>query len=567
MNQDLTGALRSAASSIDIPEGDLEGLIVTARRRNRNKRRMGTVFTSIVLLVALVVTISVADRSDNPTTLKVGDGIEEPKGPAEALDWQLQDVSQLGQVNGSGIVEVSDRLYAISTGPGETKVPSPSVIWRSDDAVNWSPLPIFNSSPTNYFSDIIARGDRLYAAGTIPADVKTTIGKKTYSPVVAWSDDEAKTWEHVQLPVDMADIAAHSLYTSTYVNLASDSKNVLAAVVVSSSPNLKSLLPDGADYSNGWALSPQGIDLLKPGPGGPCPEGSFPNVEAPPRPVENDFPLRAPCYTTTEITDASGKVIGSSGLMGAVPAQDYYGVEASYSWEQLGVKGDLLTAFTNQTSLFRISDDGSVTKLEGPKIDDPSNSNSTQLVGSPDAGFAVAIGGLPGGSRALFTSNDGTDWVRKEDMPSQQVPFMGPLGTFGKGFGLVGLSFSADDSQLGSLIMTYEEPTGWTSIRVGQMPEGGPSGPLNTMSDFEPSGAVVVSQTSAEKPRSIISARRGENAFTSYVLEDITGLEGLHSAQQVFATKNGAIIFVRVENPDGKSGRRVAVIGTYRKDS
>lgn len=562
MNQDLTGALRSAASSIDIPEGDLEGVIVTARRRNRNKRRIGTAFTSIVLLVALVVTISVVDRSDNPTTLKVGSGSEEPKGPGGALDWQVQDVSQLGMIYGSEIAEISDRLYAISTGPGEKDMGSPRVVWRSDDAINWSPVPISNS-PSNYFSDLTVRGDRLYAAGTITADAKTTMGRETYSPVVAWSDDEAKTWEHVQLPVDMADIAAHSLYTSTYVTLASDSKNVLATVDVSVTPSLKTLLPPGTDYSNGWALSPHGIDLLKPGPGGPCPEGSFPS-EVPPPPAENDFPRYVPCYTKTEMTDASGKIISSSMWGGTVSAQDYYGVEASYTWEQLGVKEDLVTAFTNQTFLFRISGDGSVTRLKGPKADDIPNLGSMKLAGSPDGGFVLAGSDIARGKSAFFTSSDGSDWLRKPDMPGPTLDIQS-LGAFDKGFAVSGpVIGGVEPPGPRSLVMMYEDAKEWTSWSVSQGPDGALEKPEVSHANFKPNSAVIVDRFEGSKS-SMITYSRGNNSFSSYGLEDITGLERLHYPMQVFATENGAIVLVSINYTDGKFDRWIALIGTYKK--
>ena len=440
MKTDLSDALHSAARAIDVPEGDLANVIATAQRRTRHRRGLVTVMTSVVLLVAMVAAVAVHDRGDRGTQLKVGAAFAQ-QGDV-GIEWAVQSNFALGPlVNTSEIVEASGTLYALSTAPGERSFDGPRVVWHSTNGLDWSP-----GKPLDdlYLSDMAVHDDRLYAVGTSPASLRTTRDTEVSYPVIAWSDDKALSWQRDRLPIDMADIVDRSVSTwSSNSAVAVGEQGLVVVTKVDAVPDVTSMLPPGTDLSDGWAVGPLGIDLLKPGPA-QCPPGSElqPELGVVQPAIPDDGQVQfGPCIR--DYQQLSG--------------QDSFGVAKTFTWEELDVRGDFLQAILGRPFVFRSNKDGSLRKVDVPFSN---GAWSINVTGAADGSFVLRASGSTGVD--IFASGDGLTWAKMPAVPG--MDYLEAGGQLGDRTALFG---SSVNSAISTFLLGGAE--GWQQITLADL--------------------------------------------------------------------------------------------------
>ena len=201
MNHDLTDELSDAASTIEVPAGDVIEVMTRSRRRSRRRQRIVALGVAAMVVAGATTIVRVANSRDE--TSVATDGMAVRLGDS-GIDWSSQDPGAALSMfqPDTGTSTPSGALYELSTAPGEASPegPHPRVVWRSEDGVDWSPL----GRPDDlYLSDLSARGDRLYAVGTAPATARTTNGDEVPGLLVGWSDDGAGTWKTAPLGIDI----------------------------------------------------------------------------------------------------------------------------------------------------------------------------------------------------------------------------------------------------------------------------------------------------------------------------------------------------------------------------
>ncbi len=542
MNDSLDGALRAAASTIDIPPGDLDRVVTRGHGRMRRNKRLARVGTTLALVVMLLAAVNALDRSDEGVPLRVGSPAAQ-RGDI-AIDWARQDAPGLGEAS-SAVEDAAGTLYTLSTAPGETSWNTQRVVWRSGDGLNWSP----KDRPGDlYLSDLSARGNRLYAAGTTPATARTTRGKEVADRVVAWSDDGAQTWQRARLPIDMEGIAARSTAVIGLPGrVTATARGIVTVTQMLADPDLSTLLRQGTEASTGWAVGPTGIDILDAGPPH-CPSGTKHAEDAPGTHKEADGRVRgAPC----ELSDGSG-----SGEV--VSPQEAFGVTTTYTWNDLGVGDDLRRAFLGVPIVLRAGDDGTFTAVEGALPDD---TQGATVIAAPDGAF-VLFADTPAGVQ-VSTSHDGATWQSAPPVSRLRAVFS--AGWFGDR-----LALSGPIDARGTVGLVVGMPSeGWHEIDLREI--AGIDGPVSdsflwvSESRTGTSGIVATFGETGNGGNGDVQLLVSRDGAT-WSVSSLDQLVGAHVAgASAKATSRGPMVFARLQSTShDEPGRRVLLMGTYR---
>ena len=405
---DLEHDLAAAASRLSVGSGDLDTVMSLGRRRRSRRQRVLGGVTAVALVAGLAAVV----QRDDTTPTPVATMPALSRGDAD-LQWEvLSSTAGLGMsgsdVNGLG------PFYAMSTAPGQTdvgKAHASRVLWRSDDGVEWSAATTLGNDL--FLSDLAPADGRVYAVGTAPAQAGV---KRRGDLVAGWSDDGGKHFSKTALPVDWARIEASSTTTELLsTQIASSDKGTVVTASVRAALDVPRLLPGGATAPDGWATTATGVDVLGPKKDNlNCPAGTKSARDAKmadagrgPNPVQNIDADTRP--KSREIEPEWCVSDNGSGEGVPVSPQEMRGVVRSYSFDELGVAGDLLSAATHQVFAFFApngSADFTRVDLGGVRADNA-------FLDADSSGFHLFVSGNGNATVATtdLRSDDGQAWT------------------------------------------------------------------------------------------------------------------------------------------------------------
>ncbi len=408
---DLEHDLAAAASRISVASGDLDTVMALGRSRRARRQRVFGGVTAVALLAGIAVVV----QRDDPTPTPVATMPALSRGKAD-LNWEaLSSTAGLGMtgsdVNGLG------PFYAMSTAPGQADVGKtrPSrVLWRSDDGVEWSAATTLGNDL--FLSDLAPADGRVYAVGTAPAQAGV---KRRGDLVAGWSDDGGKHFSKTALPIDWTRIEAGSTSTQLLgTQIASSDKGTVVTASVQAALDVPRLLPSGATAPDGWATTATGVDVLGPKKDKlDCPAGTTPAREAKMADgaragsvVQANEPDTRPKSREVEPEWCASNDRNGPGV--PLSPQEMRGVVRSYSWSELGVTGDLLSAATHEVfAFFAPNGSADFTRSDLGKV-----RADYAFLDADDSGFHLFAAGYnnsPGGVAATsdLRSDDGKTWT------------------------------------------------------------------------------------------------------------------------------------------------------------
>ncbi|HVE45369.1 MAG TPA: hypothetical protein VNA57_01295 [Acidimicrobiales bacterium] len=483
--------LSAAAAAFDIPSGDVGAVVHRGRRRNRRKRAVLSMVTSVAVLTATVSAFGLVD-DDRGVPVAAGGGVR--KGDS-GIRWErVSSSSALGfarSIDGSGPV------YALSTAPGDVDPNGRNqsrVLWRSDDGVEWRS--VSKLADDLFLSDLSSTGGRIYAVGTSPTTAAVPGQKPTPDLLVGWSDDGGETWRKATLPLDMRAIAARSTSSGvSFTDVAAGAKGTVAVAVPYAVLDVNKVLPAGNTAPNGWAISDDGIDVLGPRSANPCPAGTSdappglpapppheapaspaqvppppgetPATSAPPAPDKPAVRLARPQPATTGEVHPTFCYRGESDPVEVTP-QVAQGVTRHYTWDELDVKGDLLRAVRHQPVAFAADHDS--TKFERVEVSGADEIYGPVTVHADDDGFDL-VGARSSGRTMLarhepppmmvLHSVDGREWSPVD----LDLPGVGWVAAAGKLDGRTTLVAGGMNGE--PVLLRSDGAGGWTSSPFG----------------------------------------------------------------------------------------------------
>lgn len=364
----------------------------------RRRRRIGTA-TGLAVVVALAAlgTAQLLDRTSG-VDLVVG----APGGPgsptaAGALSWQRVDPVSALAYTGTLISSESGTLYALSTAPGELapgEVGGQS-LYRSNDGLEWVEV---NTNAEMTFLDLASVDGRLYAIGTAAATAPI-VPDGVGDAVVAWSADGGETWEQAVLPLDLRGLRALRGVAGVGVatgSVATTPFGVLVGVTVQGHPDVESLVPSGTDLSNGWGVTPDGIDVYAESDQG-C--GLAP-------PPDTAAVAETPATTMVEAATPNPRGACADGSPDAA---------ASFTWADLGVEAAAVEVLVGSTNLFLAPDGVQFSPVDLP-VETGRSVTALELFATDDRVMAATTTYDPSVGRAdgradVFASTDGRTWT------------------------------------------------------------------------------------------------------------------------------------------------------------
>lgn len=537
--------LSAAAGAYDVPAGDVDAVLRRASRRTTRRHRA----LAVVSVVSLVATAAVSvDLLDGGRRTTVTSGTALVRGDVGVTWRAVTPASGLGFANFD--TGAQPPLYALSTAPGQADVAAtdPRVVWRSDDGVEWTSVSALDGDL--FVSDLSARDGRVYAVATGPA--AAAAGGRPVSPLlVGWSDDGTRTWQRAQLPVDLGAVAARttrSIVRSTAV--AAGPAGTVVVGVLDASLDVHRSLPAGVTAPHGWAYGATGVDLLGPETGNPCPQGSSPPA-AEVRPADPTGEVH-PVWCAAGPEDRQGVLVSP---------QDARGVTASYTWEQLGVDGDLLRAVRRQpVAFFAAAGSDRFERVELPALDPVAG--SLHLAAS-DAGFDLVTttgeGALPP-ALAVLTSGEGRSWSVSE--VAGGVVWGAATGRVGGALTVVG------QGEGGPVVLRADGAGGWTTTSLAPAVDAGPdfhSGLVSAaVGPFGIVIAVVIApkgdgRGSPDNHRVLLS--RDGRTWDAVDVEDLAG-RPVQGVIRTAVVGDRALVAVSVSPEGGGRREQVVLVGT-----
>jgi hypothetical protein len=435
LQRQLEQDLHAAAHDLELAPGNVHA--VMSRGRARGRRQSFAALVAVAVVAATVGADALARRGGGQKVTSGG-----ALAPTAALSgdiglvWQKVDAhSALAYASGLTEGAGSGALYAVSTAPGlaaNTNTEPAKVLYQSSDGVEWSP----KGGPENaYLSDLSATGGDLYAVGT---GVATVAGNSALHPLVlSDSADGGTSWRSATLPIDLAAIAASSMWTpSENVQVVSNATGVVVVAQVQDQLNVTRYLPAGVTAPNGWVVTATGVDLLGPIQGSPCPAGTTEMAQETTTSTPsgaNAGPAQPTlCYrgTAAQVLQATGSPGGVTAAKAAAaknltpvviaPEADH-SVTHSYTWAQLGITGDVLQAAAGAPFVF-FSTDGS--SLRPVTLANPSaNIDGIQVAaGTNEFAIEAQVSATDKGSSEaqVWTSADGATWTATPAPPADQ---------------------------------------------------------------------------------------------------------------------------------------------------
>lgn len=441
--------LGDAAERVHVCPGDVATVVATARRRTARRRQALAGVTALTLVVSATAAVRLAGSNDEGgVPLAASGGARQGK---VGVTWQRVDPkSTLGMARG---FSEGSPVYALSTAPGERESvagrPLSRVVWKSDDGVEWTPASTLG--PDLYLSDLANRDSRIYAIGTSPTSAAPAAPgsppKLTAADlVVGWSDDGARKWQTQRLPLDLRSVPTRSGSVSD-VEVASGPSGVLAVAVLSAELDVTALLPSGTTAPNGWATTDTGVDLVGPVRSKPCPDGF--------KQEKHDQPEGPKEVTPTWCSN------GDKGM--TITPQDARGVTAHYTWDQLGVEGDVLSAVRRQAIAF-FARAGS-TDFERVALPDLPNV-SFLSVGTTERGFDIVAAagdryGRNPGKLTILQSTDGRSWTKAS--PPDENNWVSAIGT------VKGRTAMVTGNDTGGAFTMADGAGGWSTVTWDQI--------------------------------------------------------------------------------------------------
>ena len=538
---DLTGA----ADTFDLPPGDVHTVVARARARGRRRQRIVVGAAAVALVGSSVAGLRLLAAGDPTTTLAAGGSamrLEEG-----AVNWEAVEPGSVLSLlqQRPATVSPSGRLYALSTAPGEADLgqPLPRVVWQSDDGVDWAAAPL---SDDIFLSDLAASDERIYAVGTGPAAAAVAGGRPVPEVVVGWSDDGAENWQTAALDIDLPAIAeaSRSVSVGQAAAVATTPAGTVASVTILADLNVPRFLPEGATAPHGWAITAAGVDLLGPAPD-TCPDGT---------PVGEDT---APATPGRVWNVACGD---SDHELRFLPPQQVRAVTASFTWEDLGVSGDLRRAVLGQPLVFSAP----VDTIDFERVEVPVDGlRSAQAnLHADQGGFLLVVPGDPvAGESTLETtvleSRDGRIWTEADDLPGG-LSWIQAAGRVGETFVLLGQGLAGE----GTLVT--DTGAGWQATTLAEL-LGAEPGMSFLSADVSPEGIVAVhTRANGDEqfdPRLLVSgdATTWSAQSVSDLIEDPVTTVG-----QPVITGDQAVVPVAPIGPRGPDGhlQQVALVAT-----
>lgn len=519
---DLERDLHAAADAFDLPAGDLDA--VRARGERRRARRTGVARGGALLAaVALVAGVTaLGSGGDDDRTPVASEGA--PTAGASAFTWSAHVPDAGERVSFFHPVHAAaGRLYALSTAPGQRELdaPQPKTTWTSSDGRTWSAV---GSPPDLYLADLAGRGDRVYAVGTGPASgVIDTSGRAVPSALVGWSDDGTATFATAELPLDVAPIAAVSATFVSTTQVATVGDTVVVALGVRAEPDVPQLLPEGVDAPHGWAIDATGVTVL-----GAPKDGCQASADDPPRRVYG-----AMCDDGDKDTSA---------VDGHEPG-------TTYTWDELGVGGDVLAAVLGHPFVFAGDADRGFERV--------AVSGMPAMVGT----FALDGGDLVltpdgGGVPTLLRSADGRTWEPAGSLPAG-LRWASTVGRVGERTVVVGEQLAVGGGG------------GWSTVDVAallgdSLVDG--EQPVLTTADIGPAGAVVAGLAVDEQRdgpgRWFVLTSRDGTSWAAEWLDDLAGAP-VGTVGQVVAGDDRLVVQAGLAGERDAEGhvRQVALVG------
>lgn len=544
---DIEHNLHGVADSFDLPPGDVQAVVERGQARQTRRRRLVATTTAMALVATSVAGLRLLSAGDPTTTLAAG-GAAVLLGD-DAVAWEKVDPSSvLSLVQPNPVTtSPSGRLYALSTAPGEADLGQTlrKVVWQSDDGVGWSAT---GSSDDIFLADLAASDDRLYAVGTGAATAAVAGGRTVPPLVVGWSDDGAGSWQTTTLDIDLPAIAgaSRSVRIDGGLAIATGTSGTVAAIGLQADLDIPRFLPEGVSAPNGWSYTSSGVALLGPAPGG-CPGRSAEAMEAEPGRLWS-----LPC-------------VDGEGQERYLPAREVRGVIDSFTWEELGVTGDVRQAALGQPMLFR-AEPGSneFERISLEETFEPGTIPSVALHAGAD-GFLIAVAeGDQGAESAHATvrqSTDGRSWSVPTVLPGglARLQAAGPVGDT---FVLIG-----DDQQGAAAVVVDDEGSGWRAVPLAELV--GSEGPLPSFmgAAVGPEGIVAtiggLGQESDGRFEPHLLASGDARSWSVQSVEELID-EPVASVGQPVITGDRAVVPVAPIRPRGPDGHleQVALVAT-----
>lgn len=449
MNEDHgpTFDFDAVAERVRIPAGDVGHVMSTARRRTRRHRRVLSATMAVAVVSSVVAVNRLSSTPDEELPVAAAEGV---RRGSLGLTWRSVDPkSGLGMASG---LATTGPLYALSTAPGQREftpdIRMNGVVWRSDDGVEWTSASTLGNDL--YLSDLSIAEKRVYAVGTSPGEALAAGQRPRLTSsnlVIGWSDDEGGTWRKAALPVDLKDTRATRWGGVTSTAVAAGPRGVLAVAAFGADLDVPALLPAGVTAPNGWSTTATGVDIVGAPKKGACPDGmNAADVKPPPGDQAGEVP---PVWCTAG--DKRGVPIAP---------QAAFEIVGSYTWEQLGVQGDVLRAVRRQPMAW-FAEPGS-TQFRRVELPDVGGIAGGLEVAAHANGFDIlGVTGDRFGAEsklALLQSADGRTW--RTSTPPTQGRWVSALGTVGGRTAFVG------GSDNGSVFTVADGEGGWTTVSM-----------------------------------------------------------------------------------------------------
>lgn len=550
MSNNLDNDLRTTAAAFDVPPGDIDAVMTRAGRRTRTRRALTTVST-IAVVVAVVAVVVSNGRDHRVVPVHVA-GQPARLGDA-GVGWRR--VTNASVLAYTPVAAGAGPVYALSTAPGQTdpNTPANRVVWRSDDGTEWQAVSTLGNDL--FLADLAPTSDRIYAVGTGPATTATP-GQKSSKLVAGWSDDNGTSWHQTDLPVDMSAIAARSLSSGIgLAHVASGPKGTLAVVTPSAQLDVNKVLPAGTTAPNGWAVTDNGVDVLGPTPTkDPCPSGTTSakggevSSTAGPGPVYPTY-----CMPGDGSKPVPERVAGQEPI--EVSPQQARGVTASYTWDQLGVNGDLLRAVKHQPIGFFAP--VASTRFERIDLPNPPGAGDATAVQAGKDGFDVVLNAAyslvaskqqsqPPSQVTIVHSADGHTWT-SDGTVEHGVSWVSSAGL------LAGMPALVADGDGGPVLLRSDGTGTWSPTSLAGLVDAPAGSRLSVASSgVGPFGVVAVVAAMPDSSKTGGPARDGDPDYRvltsrdgitwqSDKLDDIAGTTIMGSGY-VLVTGNQALI-------------------------
>jgi len=441
--------LGAHAGSLNLTETNLGAVMTRARNRRNQRRTIAGAVTAIVVAAGSIVAIDALSRtetrsiSNDSTPTATNDGLPTSTEVAASdvaaagavlanriesnLVWNVvvpDSAEALGE-NVFGSTQVEPPFVAVSSAPGQRNSEWTATMYRSDDAISWTPSGTTPDVPLTAFD---AYGGAMYSFSTAAATAPIPEGGAG-DAVIESSVDGGDTWQTQVLPLDLRTLAD----ADGVAGVPFDWKQVVSGLTGTMAVGQISIQfdPDELGIPSGTYLDGQDADGLY-----------FRAFSCDTNPPPATAPADVPCDATAD------SVAEDIGLR---------------SWAELGVDQVVIDAMNAPPFVF-VKAPGATEFVAAtfPTLPAGQTLANPSVIATSD-GFAV-LGVLTGtddsatGSTALYRSTDGRSWIESS------VPLAWPQ-SFGQ---LADGSFVAIDQANvytgGTMVAFSPDGAAWTLV-------------------------------------------------------------------------------------------------------